>query len=115
MWPFVLVLMTGAAAVPAVGQSGDVVLGRAIAEARCAKCHAVASSRRSPHDIVIPFRDLHIRYPVNMLSEALSTHRIGGHDEMPMFDLGAEHTHALIAYIDSLNPPDKRYLAKRPQ
>ncbi len=84
-------------------------LGHDIAVARCARCHSVTSTDPSPHRTP-PFRELAADYPLPMLSEAIKTGIVGGHDEMPMFDLGLNEARALVAYIDSLSPADKRYL-----
>ncbi len=84
--------------------------GRAIAEAKCARCHAIGRDDERPHDIVIPFRDLHTRFPIEMLVEAKTTRVISGHDEMPMFELPAADMTALLAYIDSFAPAGLRYI-----
>lgn len=88
-----------------------VELGHDIAVARCARCHAVEANDPSPHRTP-PLRELHVDYPLAMLSEALKTGVVGGHDEMPMFDLGLKDAQALVAYIDSLSPAGKRYLTE---
>lgn len=85
--------------------------GRLVAEGHCSRCHAVGASGQSPHKIVIPFRNLAERFPVDMLVDTLRTGTIGGHDEMPMFDLGAADARALIAYIDIFAPAGQRYLS----
>lgn len=86
-----------------------VELGHDIAVARCARCHAVEANDPSPHRTP-PFRELAADFPLPMLNEALKTGIVGGHDEMPMFDLGLKDAQALVAYIDSLSPVEKRYL-----
>lgn len=83
--------------------------GRAIAALKCAHCHAIGRDDERPHAIVIPFRDLHIRYPIEMLVDAKASGVIGGHDEMPMFELSREDMHALLSYIDSLAPTKPGY------
>lgn len=85
--------------------------GRIVAEGHCSRCHAVGASGQSPHRIVIPFRNLAERFPVDMLVDTLRTGTIGGHDEMPMFDLGTADARALIAYIDSFAPAGQRYMS----
>jgi mono/diheme cytochrome c family protein len=91
-------------------QPSLVARGRAIAEQKCAHCHAIGRDDERPHAIVIPFRDLPTRFPVDMLVEARKTGVISGHDEMPMFELpGAEMT-ALLVYIDSFAPAHLRYI-----
>lgn len=95
---------------PAVSADPKVIeLGHDIAVARCARCHSVTATDPSPHRTP-PFRELSTDYPLAMLTEALKTGVVGGHDEMPMFDLGLGDARALVAYIDSLSPPGKKYL-----
>jgi mono/diheme cytochrome c family protein len=84
--------------------------GRAIAEQKCARCHAIGRDDERPHAIVTPFRDLHTRYPVEMLVEAQATGVISGHDEMPMFELSRSDMDALLRYIDSFAPAGQRYV-----
>jgi cytochrome c553 len=83
--------------------------GRQIAEQKCSRCHAVGRSDERPHAIVTPFRDLHERYPIDMLLAARDSGVISGHDEMPMFELSLGDMHALLVYIDSFAPPELRY------
>jgi hypothetical protein len=40
-----------------------------------------------------------------MLTDALKTGVIEGHDEMPMFELNGDDMVALLSYIDALAPP----------
>src|SRR5262245_28891836 len=96
----------------AAAQSPSLVArGRAIAEQRCARCHAIGRDDERPHAIVIPFRDLPARFPVEMLVEARTTGVISGHDEMPMFELPRTDMAALLSYIDSFAPAHRRYIA----
>jgi mono/diheme cytochrome c family protein len=88
--------------------------GRLVAEQRCGKCHATGDKGTSPHKITPPFRDLSVRFPIEMLEQALSTGTISGHDEMPMFDLEPDDMRALIAHIDRYAPVTMRYLKAEP-
>jgi hypothetical protein len=45
-----------------------------------------------------------------MLVEARKSGEISGHDEMPGFILSARDMRALLAYIDTFAPKDKRYI-----
>jgi len=92
---------------PAMVQKGQV-----IATQKCGKCHATGRTDERPHAIVIPFRDLHTRYPIEMLTDARKTGIIAGHDEMPMFELVGEDMLALLSYIDALAPPGSPGYAK---
>ena len=93
-----------------VAQSPLQQRGEAIAAQRCRACHATGREGRSPQRIAPPFRELDDAFPIEMLVQSLKTGVVGGHDEMPMFDLGPEDTRALLAHIDSLASPTKRYL-----
>lgn len=98
-------------ALPPASADDAVMRGSAIAAYRCGKCHAVGVADASPHRTP-PLRELAAEYPIPMLVEALKTGTIGGHDEMPQFDLGLDGASALVAYIDSLNPAGPHYLGK---
>jgi mono/diheme cytochrome c family protein len=94
----------------AVADGQLVARGQAIAAHKCSPCHAIGRHDPRPHDIVLPFRDFHERYPIAMLVEASDSGVISGHDEMPGFDLSEREMHALLAYIDSFAPNDQRYV-----
>ena len=79
--------------------------GLALAQVHCAACHAIAEADESPTRINAntSFRDLHQRFPIKMLVEAVSTGTIEGHDEMPAFDFSPAEIIDLLSYIDSLS------------
>ena len=106
-------LLIALAAQPAVADPALLQRGRDIADGKCGRCHGTGATGESPHPLVLPLRAFSTRYPIDMISQALETGVVDGHDEMPMFDLGAEDARALVAYIDSLSPPDARYLQPR--
>ncbi len=99
---------------PASGpaRAADLSRGEQIAGRRCGACHAVDAKSPSPHKITPPLRDLHLRFPIDMLIEAVNTGVVSGHDEMPMFQFSIDEARALVGYIDSLSPPTARYLKK---
>jgi len=80
--------------------------GLALAQVHCAACHAIAEADESPTrtNANTSFRDLHQRFPIKMLVEAVSTGTIEGHDEMPAFDFSPAEIIDLLSYIDSLSP-----------
>jgi hypothetical protein len=84
--------------------------GWAVSARKCAPCHAIGHDDERPHAIVTLFRELHTRYPIEMLVDAWRTGIISGHDEMPMFELSREDMRALLAYIDSFAPEGLRYV-----
>jgi mono/diheme cytochrome c family protein len=98
---------------PAARADGPAIArGEVIAAGRCGQCHGTGRhDRSSPHPLVLPFAQFAERYPIEMLTDALATGTIEGHDEMPMFVLGPDDIRALVAYIDSLSPAGARYLA----
>jgi len=110
-WILVLVILRALQTSEAAAQSSSMLeRGRAIAARKCAACHAIGRDDERPHAIVTPFRELHTRYPIDMLIDAQETGVISGHDEMPMFELSREDMRALLAYIDSFAPGALRYI-----
>lgn len=110
-WMLVLVIFWALQAHEAVAQTSSMIeRGRAIAARKCAPCHAIGRDNERPHAIVTPFRELHTRYPIEMLIDAQKTGIISGHDEMPMFELSRADMRALLAYIDSFAPEALRYV-----
>ncbi|GBD49620.1 cytochrome c class I [Methylopila sp. Yamaguchi] len=59
--------------------------GLAFAKTNCDGCHAIGRSGVSALRIAPPFRDLHTRYSVDMLAEALAEGIVTGHPTMPTF------------------------------
>jgi mono/diheme cytochrome c family protein len=78
--------------------------GRAIAEAKCAGCHAVAGTGRSPRAEAPPLRELPTRYPVEHLAEAFAEGIVVGHPDMPQFTFDPPDIDALLSYLQSLAP-----------
>lgn len=113
----VAVVMASAAGERALSETAHPNLKRGldIAVGRCSKCHAIGRDDPSPQRTSIPFRDLHTRFPVEMLEEALRTGSIAGHDEMPGFDLGHDDVKALLSYLDSLVPGGPTYVGGQPR
>src|SRR5690606_4223833 len=62
----------------------DVRLGRAIAEQRCAACHAVGLADASASADAPPLRDLYKRYPVSDLKRAFVRGIEVAHPKMPV-------------------------------
>lgn len=79
-------------------------LGRAIAKRDCGGCHAVDHQGDSPLAGAPRFRDLHRRYPVEQLGEALAEGIVVGHGPMPVWVFGPQEVEALTAYLKSLEP-----------
>jgi cytochrome c len=76
--------------------------GQTFVRANCSKCHAVDKVSASPLKIAPPFRELHLRYPVESLQEALVEGIRTGHVNMPEFQLDAGQASDVIAFLKSL-------------
>lgn len=89
--------------VPAVAQQrGSVQVGQKLVQANCASCHAVGRTGQSPLRIAPPFRELHKRYPVENLTEALGEGIITGHPTMPEFRFDPDQVENIVAYLKTL-------------
>lgn len=89
------------AAVAAAEDDGDKNLGRAVAEAKCAECHAIEPGANSSPDAAAP------PFSKFITSEKLSISEIEGwltssHKNMPAVTVPPEARANLVAYIKSL-------------
>lgn len=82
----------------------DLARGQSIAQEKCAACHAIGPSGDSPLPDAPRFRDLHERFDVADLQEALAEGIIVGHGPMPAWALSATDVRDLIGYLKSLDP-----------
>jgi mono/diheme cytochrome c family protein len=76
--------------------------GRGIAQAQCARCHAIGKEGKSPMALAPPFREIPQRYPVEHLAEALAEGIVVGHPAMPQFVFDPAEIDALLSYLQSL-------------
>lgn len=98
-------LFTATAAMAAdadTGEHGNPQLGFLIAKEHCARCHAIQKAGESPLKIAPPFRDLHLRYPVEDLAESLGEGIRTGHPTMPEFRFDPDQIDNFIAYLKTL-------------
>src|ERR1700751_3698074 len=61
--------------------------GKNFVVTNCSRCHAVDKMTPSPLKIAPPFRDLHNKYPIETLQDALAEGISTGHPTMPEFRL----------------------------
>ena len=87
---------------PAAAWNRQVQQGEVLARTNCARCHAVGRIGASPLREAPPFRELHTRYPVEDLGEALAEGIQTGHPTMPEFRFDPDQVQALLAYLKSL-------------
>ena len=73
--------------------------GFTLAKANCARCHSIDKVTASPLTLAPPFRELHNRYPVESLEEALGEGIVTGHRNMPEFRLDPGQVGDLISYL----------------
>jgi mono/diheme cytochrome c family protein len=76
--------------------------GLTLARTHCARCHSIDKASTSPHTIAPPFRDLHKRYKVEYLAEALGEGLVTGHPSMPEFRFAPDQINDFIAFLNSL-------------
>lgn len=83
-------------------ETGPAEEGRALVTMYCADCHAIGTSGESPLNIAPRFRDLHLRYDVEFLSDALVEGIVTAHPEMPQFEFDPDQAAAIVAYLRTL-------------
>lgn len=96
----VLCLASGTASAQALDPAAQ--RGRTFAQTNCAPCHSVDRVSQSPLRIAPPFRELHFRYPVENLEEALAEGIVSGHPTMPEFRLDPGQVGDFIAFLKTL-------------
>ena len=94
-------LLSGAVAVVAQTSPSE-QRGQTLVRANCSRCHATDKVSASPLKIAPPFRDLHLRYPIEDLQESLVEGIRTGHDNMPEFRFDVGQATDIIAFIKSL-------------
>jgi cytochrome c len=87
---------------PALAASPAEQRGKTFALNNCARCHSIDRVTQSPLKIAPPFRTLHLRYPVETLSEALAEGIETGHPTMPAFQLDPDQINDLLSYLKTL-------------
>lgn len=86
----------------ASAQSPEVQRGVTLARTYCVRCHSIDKLSPSPLTIAPPFRDLHKRYKVEHLAEALAEGIVTGHPTMPEFRFDPGQIRDFIAFLNSL-------------
>jgi cytochrome c len=88
--------------IPAAAQSPAAQRGLTFVRVHCAQCHAIDVVSESPLKVAPPFRDLHLKYPIETLRRPLSEGIIANHPSMPQFRLEADQINDVIAFMQSL-------------
>lgn len=82
--------------------TGSALADETLAEAHCARCHAIGESGESPLAAAPTFRDIANRYPPESLAESFAEGIMTGHADMPEFTFTAEETAQLIEHFKTL-------------
>ncbi|MEQ9642436.1 MAG: cytochrome c [Alphaproteobacteria bacterium] len=83
----------------------DIEAGHALAQDKCARCHAIGKFDAGAHDKAPPFRMFEQNWPVENLAEALAEGIAVGHPEMPEFMLTPQQVDDLLAYLKTIQVP----------
>ncbi len=103
-----------AAPVLAAGdQAASIQRGHDLVQNDCSMCHAIGPTGDSPNPLAPRFRELHKRYPIEDLAEALSEGIMVGHPQMPQFRFGSGEVADIIAYLQSIQTRQHAGLAPR--
>lgn len=81
--------------------------GSQLVEDYCAECHATRTEGESPFQPAPPLRDLHDRYDVELLEEALVEGLVTSHESMPEFEFDPDQARAIVEYLQSLQPIER--------
>lgn len=76
--------------------------GKNFVVTNCSRCHAVDKVSPSPLTIAPPFRNLHLKYPIETLQESLAEGIYTGHPTMPVFRLEPDQINDVLSYLKSL-------------
>jgi mono/diheme cytochrome c family protein len=103
-WP---VVALGAALLcagePALAQQSPAAQrGLTFVRVHCVQCHSIDKASESTLTIAPPFRDLHLKFPIESLRRRLSEGITASHPTMPQFRLEADQINDVIAYLETL-------------
>jgi cytochrome c len=85
---------------------GGAVDGKAILEANCGRCHAVAASGASPLPEAPPLREIYLKYPIDQLEEGFAEGMGSRHRDMPQIQFSNEQVAAILAYLGTVSGVD---------
>jgi mono/diheme cytochrome c family protein len=104
-------LLAAALASPAAAQDAAVLgRGQALVQRNCSACHAIGPKGDSPNPAAPPFRELHRRYSIDNLAEALAEGMLTGHPAMPEFQFSPGDVSAIVAYLKSIQTDQRASL-----
>jgi cytochrome c len=96
------IAIMGLLALPDAALAQRAQRGVVIARTYCVNCHSIDKVSPSPLKDAPPFRDLHKKYPVEGLQEALAEGIVTGHPSMPEFRFDPDQIGDFIAFLNAL-------------
>lgn len=87
------------------GGTANIENGRILAESRCAHCHAVGRSGKSPVAAAPVFREIGKKWPVENLAEALAEGIVVGHPAMPAFAFSPDEIDDFLGWLEAIQRP----------
>ena len=112
--PIALLAAASAAAAAGPDVAASIGRGRQLALRNCGMCHATGESGDSPNTMAPPFRELHKRYPIDNLQEALAEGILTGHPAMPEYRFAPNEITDLIRYLKSIQSRSEALDESRP-
>lgn len=106
-WVAAVMLAGGVAFGAALARADDtankaaVARGLALAETRCGACHAVGDTDESRLAAAPAFRDLHKKYAVEGLAEALAEGIVTAHPDMPQAEFAPDEIGDFLSYLSA--------------
>lgn len=101
-FPVAALALAAATMLPDISEAQSIERGRQFARANCMRCHSIDMVSDSPFALSPPFRDLHKRYPIENLREALGEGIVTQHQNMPEFRLEPDQIEDFLAFLKSL-------------
>lgn len=95
-------LATALLVAPTIAEAANAKRGAALAQTRCAACHAIGRTGASPNLTAPTFRRIANQYPVEQLQEALAEGIVTGHGPMPEFTFSPQEIDDFLAYLGKL-------------
>ena len=83
-------------------QSPAAQRGLTFVRLHCAQCHSIDIVSESPLKIAPPFRELHLKFPIETLRRRLAEGIAATHPTMPQFRLDADQINDVIDYLETL-------------
>jgi len=99
---FVAPLFALALLMSAARAQDPVVQGRALVGEYCARCHAIGTSDKSPHEDAPPFRTLGKSFDLDEFPRRLQRGISSGHPDMPEFKFTEDDARAVRDYLRTI-------------